>query len=134
VTDAITTLTSRHVRGSESSVGGAIDRSRIFITGNTVIDALLETARKKYSAQSTELRRALQRVGKNNIILLTAHRRENFGEPFRSICSSIRNLSTKFTTYHWINPVHPNPNIIKASSSAVGGPAQYSFDPSLELC
>ena len=76
-----------------------IDRSKIFVTGNTVIDALL-FARGK-----------LQNKGKRNKILITAHRRENFGQGILNIILAVKKLSFKYPDYQFIWPVHPNPNV-----------------------
>lgn len=76
----------------------------IHVTGNTVIDALLEMA-----ARSDEKPELLKRS--NRIALVTAHRRENFGPPIRSICAALRTLHDRFPDVSFVYPVHPNPNI-----------------------
>lgn len=84
----------------------------IYVTGNTVIDALLmakEMVRKKppvleglpSSLMATEER----------MVLITGHRRENFGEGFENICTAIRNLAERFPETHFVYPVHLNPNV-----------------------
>lgn len=94
---------------------------RIFVTGNTVIDALLWTAAGNRPVRSPALKTALQRAGHKPLILMTAHRRENFGAPFERIFSAIRQLSSAFPHHHWIYPVHPNPNVAGPARRRLGG-------------
>lgn len=75
-----------------------IDPASIFLTGNTVIDALLETAQKV---------EARPQVGR--MILVTAHRRENWGEPLRDICLAVRDLVEKNPDVRVVFPAHLNP-------------------------
>ena len=76
----------------------------IVVTGNTVIDALLMTASK-----NLELGIALDDT--KRLVLVTAHRRENFGEPFRIICRALRTLAEQNVDIQILYPVHPNPNV-----------------------
>lgn len=72
----------------------------IYVTGNTVIDALM-IAREKVMKTSDGKRR----------VLITGHRRENFGEGFEHICTAIKKLAVEFTDVEFIYPVHLNPNV-----------------------
>lgn len=76
----------------------------IFVTGNTVIDALLMVA-----AQNIEL--PIQIDSNKRLVLITAHRRENFGEPLRRICLAIQALAQRNPEVEFLYPVHPNPNV-----------------------
>lgn len=78
--------------------------SEIIVTGNTVIDALLMTA-----AQDLELAVPLDPA--KRLVLVTSHRRENFGEPFRNICRALRTLAKNNAEVQFLYPVHPNPNV-----------------------
>ena len=78
--------------------------SEIIVTGNTVIDALLMTA-----ARDLELSVPLD--SSKRLVLVTSHRRENFGEPFRNICRALRSLAESNPTVQFLYPVHPNPNV-----------------------
>lgn len=82
---------------------GVADRN-IFITGNTVIDALLTVA-----AKNIEL--PVQIDPTKRLVLITAHRRENFGEPLRNICLAIAALAQNNPEIEFLYPVHPNPNV-----------------------
>lgn len=98
-----------------------IDGSRIAVTGNTVIDALMETSRHCDN-------HAPKLVPGKRLILVTAHRRENFGEPFAEICRAIRRLADMRSDVEFLYPVHPNPNICNAAAALLG---QH---PRIRLC
>ncbi len=91
-----------------------ISEEKIFITGNTVIDALFiardKIKNKKVSIPGLSIDFTVQ---ENSIILITGHRRENFGEGFLQICQAIAELADKFTQYNFVYPVHLNPNVRK---------------------
>jgi len=90
-------------------LGEGIDERSIFVTGNTVIDALLEAVRTEYDFGEGPLARI---PWDKRIILATAHRRENFGEPIRAICEALRRLAERYANdVHIVYPVHLNPNI-----------------------
>ena len=85
-------------------------------TGNTVIDALL------YTINSSEeiLPENLKLDNSKKMILLTAHRRENFGEPIREICKSVLEIVNKFDDIEVVYPVHLNPNVQKPVHEILG--------------
>lgn len=91
-----------------------VDEATIHVTGNTVIDALL-MVKAKLDADSTlsvELasRFPFLRDGAR-LVLITGHRRENFGDGFERICTAIRDLSNEFPDADFVYPVHLNPNV-----------------------
>ena len=77
----------------------------IFVTGNTVIDALSTTVRREYSHPE------LTAAAGYRLVLLTAHRRENIGEPMRNIFSAIRRVVAEHPDVYVIYPVHRNPEV-----------------------
>lgn len=86
-----------------------ISESSIYITGNTVIDAV------KYIAGK-------EKIEKKRQILITAHRRENFGTKMENMLNAIKFLAEKYSGYHFIMPVHPNPSVtekVKATLSCI---------------
>lgn len=85
-----------------------ISEDKVHITGNTVIDALIEIAKKPCNWNDDSLRTL---DPDRPIVLITAHRRESFGAPFRNLCEAIRDLSTRFPGYQFVYPVHLNPNV-----------------------
>ncbi|MDO5691395.1 MAG: UDP-N-acetylglucosamine 2-epimerase (non-hydrolyzing) [Pseudomonadota bacterium] len=91
-----------------------IDPKNIFITGNTVIDALLWTKEKIESSKHLEekINKKFHFLRENaRMILITGHRRENFGSGFERICHAIRDLSLEHPDVDFIYPVHLNPNV-----------------------
>jgi UDP-N-acetylglucosamine 2-epimerase (non-hydrolysing) len=87
----------------------AIDDRHILVTGNTVIDALRAVAAQPYAWESGPLA-VLPRD--RRLILVTAHRRENFGEPLLEICGALRDLAARYAgNAHLVYPVHHNPNV-----------------------
>jgi UDP-N-acetylglucosamine 2-epimerase (non-hydrolysing) len=86
-----------------------IPAESIFVTGNPVIDALNYVAAQP---EPEEIRQVVQRLGipGKRLILVTAHRRENFGEPFENICGAIRELAGRGDA-EIVYPVHLNPNV-----------------------
>lgn len=96
-----------------------IEENKIFETGNTSIDAL------KYILKKENLYNLNENTGyyisnkfKKKIILITSHRRENFGEKFLNILEAIKDLSIKFPNVDFVYPMHLNPNIRKPIQKA----------------
>jgi UDP-N-acetylglucosamine 2-epimerase (non-hydrolysing) len=83
--------------------------NKIAVTGNTVIDALLDVANRSFSKEGTVLERIPDDHKK--VILVTAHRRENFGEPINNICKAIKSIALQRDDVLFVYPVHLNPNI-----------------------
>jgi UDP-N-acetylglucosamine 2-epimerase (non-hydrolysing) len=102
-----------------------VPREQIFLTGNTVIDALLEVAGRSQA----EL--PIGNEGRR-LILVTAHRRENFGEPLREICRTIRELADRYDDIHFLYPVHPNPNVQSVVFESLSDHPQIELCPPLE--
>jgi len=95
-----------------------VDESRIYITGNTVIDALKTTVRKDYEFFTPEL----QNIDFENrkIITMTAHRRENLGKPLEQICNAVLRIAKEFSDVTVIYPVHLNPKVRETAFSILG--------------
>lgn len=107
---------------------------RIAVTGNPVIDALNEiSARPAPPEISALLAEKGIRKGGRKLILVTAHRRENFGQPIEAICGALRTLAEKYSgSIHLIYPVHLNPNIQGPVNRLLGGIANITLMPPLE--
>ena len=82
-----------------------IDVSKIFVTGNTAIDAMKTTVDKKYSNEIFDW------VGNDRMILLTAHRRENLGDPMRNIFKAVKKIIDEFPDIKVVYPIHLNPKV-----------------------
>lgn len=107
-----------------------IPPQHITVTGNTVIDALYAVVEKIQQDQSLsgELTERLQaagydplRIGQGRrLVLITGHRRENFGEGFRNICRAIKTLSEKYPEVDFVYPMHLNPNVRRPIAEVFG--------------
>lgn len=95
-----------------------IDEDSIYITGNTVIDALKTTVREDYQFSDDTLR-SLDFEGKK-IILMTAHRRENLGEPLENICTAAKNIIESHPDTELVYPMHLNPKVRETARSILG--------------
>lgn len=84
----------------------------IYVTGNTVIDAFSYTVKKNYIFQNAKLKHVS--FGKRRIVLVTAHRRENLGQPLINICQGIKRLSRDYPDVDFVYPVHLNPAVREA--------------------
>lgn len=86
-----------------------VERAAILVTGNPVIDAMLMAARMSYDPASGALAGI---PWERRLVLVTAHRRENFGKPLENICLALRDLARAYAGgVHIVYPVHPNPNV-----------------------
>ncbi len=99
-----------------------IEDNMIFITGNTVIDALLQTVGKDYSFTDPKLIEVLENDSK--IILLTTHRRENWGQPMKNIFQAVKELLSKHKDITVVFPIHKNPQIRKLANEILGNLAR----------
>jgi UDP-N-acetylglucosamine 2-epimerase (non-hydrolysing) len=95
-----------------------VNPKNIFVTGNTVIDALSYSVNKDYVFSSDTLNKIIDQDKK--IILVTMHRRENLGEPMKSACHAIKNLALSYKDYNIIFPVHLNPKVQDVAQSILG--------------
>jgi UDP-N-acetylglucosamine 2-epimerase (non-hydrolysing) len=88
-----------------------IQSENIIITGNTVIDALLSTVKKDFKHE------VLSSYVYDKLLLITAHRRENFGQPLEDICKAIRILAESHPRFLFVYPVHMNSNVQKPANT-----------------
>lgn len=97
-------------RAVQTLLDEKVPRQKIVLTGNTVVDALLEAARLEPDWSEGPLS-GLDRS--RPIVVVTAHRRENFGHPLEEICEAIGDLARMFSPHgvQWVFPVHLNPNV-----------------------
>src|SRR5262245_45924313 len=94
-------------------------RENIFVTGNTVIDALQNIAGREYDLDTGPLANLPR---DKRWVTITAHRRESFGAAFRELCLAIRHLALEFTgDVHFIYPVHLNPNVLRPVNEILSG-------------
>ena len=114
----------------ENLIREGISPDKIFVTGNTGIDTLFLIR----ESHKDKLEKQLLKLGFSNnekIILVTAHRRENFGEGIKNICKALIKISQKFSEYKIIYPVHKNPNIKNVVTSLLSGAENIVLLPTL---
>lgn len=99
----------------------------IFVTGNTAIDALKTTVREEYSHP------ILDQTAGSRMILLTAHRRENLGEPMENMFRAIRRITEEFQDVQVVYPVHLNPVVRQAAELHFGGSDKVHLIEPLEV-
>ena len=99
----------------------------IFITGNTAIDALKTTVQESYHNP------VLEKVGKDKLILVTAHRRENLGEPMRHMFKAIKKLVDEFLDIQVVYPVHLNPVVRSIATEILGNHPRIHLIEPLEV-
>lgn len=120
------TLTQHHFvptqDSKESLLKENIKPENIFVTGNTVVDALLLASDKieKSKALQEKIKNNLFFSEKQKIVLVTSHRRENLGTAFKNICNAIKQLAKKHPDVSFVFPVHPNPKILKSAKEHLG--------------
>lgn len=117
-------------RAARALADEGIRNDYIFVTGNTVLDALrLTLATMKRKKRNTSPRRA--RKG-TKLILVTAHRRENFGRGIDEICAALLDLVERNDDVEIIMPVHPNPAVKKPVERALSSHPRITLSPPLE--
>lgn len=99
----------------------------IFVTGNTAIDALKTTVKEQYSHP------ILEKIGSDRMILLTAHRRENLGEPMRHMFRAIKRLLQEHDDVQVIYPVHLNPAVREVANEILGNDPRIHLIEPLEV-
>ncbi len=108
-------ITDFHFAPTENArnnlLGEGIPPDSIFVTGNTVIDALLWIRQRVNECPPDLPGGLIERIEGKKIVLVTGHRRENFGEGFEHICHAIRRVSESFSDVLFVYPVHLNPNV-----------------------
>ncbi|MCC5909659.1 MAG: UDP-N-acetylglucosamine 2-epimerase (non-hydrolyzing) [Clostridiaceae bacterium] len=95
-----------------------IQEEKIFVTGNTVIDALLQVVKKDYLFEDDRLNKIDYKNKK--VIVMTCHRRENWGEPMENIFHAVVEITKKHKDVAVVFPVHLNPNIRKMATEIMG--------------
>jgi len=107
-------IARRHFAPTQSArqnlVREGVDPSTIVVTGNTVVDAIALTKHEWLDAPAT-LRLPSTYDGTRPFVLVTCHRRENFGEALLGICRVLRRLCERYEQYQWVFPVHLNPAV-----------------------
>lgn len=107
---------------SKNLINEGVDPQKIVITGNTVIDTLMQVVNKihgdvllkeQLTKKLLEMGYNVERLSNRKLILITGHRRENFGEGFLDICRALKDLAQKYPLVDFVYPMHLNPNVRK---------------------
>ena len=114
-----------------------VDEKQIIVTGNTVIDALQMVVKRlaednalanEVATKITQMGYDVQRLdGNRRMVLITGHRRENFGEGFLNICHAIKHLAEQYKNVDFVYPMHLNPNVRKPVLEILGEKAENVF-------
>ena len=108
-------------RSASNLLAEGLPSSQVHVTGNTVIDALLDVSERANGI-------GIPLDPGKRMVLVTAHRRENFGAPFEAVCRAIRRLANANPTVQFLYPVHPNPNVHDTAHRMLSG------HPGIILC
>ena len=119
LTDRISTYYYAPTQKNRDNLIGEGIRDNIFVTGNTVIDAFQYTVSDHYAFHESSLQNI--DLSERNVILVTAHRRENLGKPLRQICGAIRRLAAEHPDALFVYPVHLNPAVRETVFPMLGG-------------
>jgi UDP-N-acetylglucosamine 2-epimerase (non-hydrolysing) len=104
-------------------LGESVSKETVWVTGNTVIDALdIMVPKVRETMPSFPADFPVDSISSGRkMILITGHRRENFGAGFESICRAIKTLAEKYPTHDFVYPVHLNPNVLKPVNEMLAG-------------
>lgn len=105
-------------RNYDNLASEKVDPSTIYITGNTVVDALQTTVHDNYEFKDETLKNI--DWNSKRVIIMTAHRRENLGKPLENICSAVRDIVLKHEDVEVVYPVHPNPSVREVAFKILG--------------
>jgi len=104
----------------ENLLKEGINSENIYVTGNTVIDALLATVKKEYEFTDRTLNQILNANKDKRLILLTTHRRENLGEPLRQIYQALAQILAEHPDTYVVFPMHKNPAVRRVVAEVLG--------------
>lgn len=123
----------------ENLLKEGVKEDSIFVTGNTVIDSLFWTLKKidNDKDQTNLVKNILNKYlnfnwEKDKFILITGHRRENFGNSFLQICNALKELSIQYPYVHFVYPVHLNPNVQEPVNRILKGISNIHLTPPLD--
>lgn len=118
------------LNSKQNLLNEGIKEENIFVTGNTVIDAMEYTVEKNYVFNTEELNHI--NFKEKKVIMVTAHRRENWGEPLENICFALKELSQKYHDIEIIYLVHLNPIVKETAYKILGDEERVHLLPPLD--
>jgi len=120
----------------QNLLGEGVPESRVVVTGNSVIDAIQMVADRPPTPEVRALLSSLglqEKTGGRRLVLITAHRRENFGRPLENICLALRSLAETYgNAVQFVYPVHLNPNVQEPVKRLLGGIPNLTLLPPLD--
>ena len=133
----ISVLSSFHFAPTQRAINfllaEGIPRRSIFLTGNTVIDALFATlSRIREEKFVPGILFFLPNDDHHKLVLVTAHRRESFGQPLKEICEALKMIAEKHQDVQIIYPVHPNPNVMGPAYSLLSEKERIKLVPPVD--
>ena len=121
----ISQLSDYHFAPTEQAkallVREGIDPTRVYVTGNTVIDSLLWVRERVRNSPPALPQALVEAIDGQNMVLVTGHRRESFGVGFENICRAIREVADVCSNIMFVYPVHLNPNVREPVMRILGG-------------
>jgi UDP-N-acetylglucosamine 2-epimerase (non-hydrolysing) len=132
IIDSLSDLYFAHThKAKQNLLKEGVSQSKIEVTGNTVIDALLNVSTKQFDPRGTILENLL--LNGRRLILVTAHRRENHGGPLLDVCDAIREIAIRYRDDVWfVYPVHLNPNVQRTVYQILKGIDNISLIPPID--
>ena len=118
LTGRIATLHFAPTENNKKNLENENIKEEVFVTGNTVIDAFSTTVKKDYEYKDEDLKKIDFTV--KRCILMTAHRRENLGEPLRNICNAVKRIIMEYPDIEVVYPVHMNPAVRETAQEILG--------------
>jgi UDP-N-acetylglucosamine 2-epimerase (non-hydrolysing) len=109
------------VHAQQALLDEGTDPDTVFVTGNTVIDALLLTQEKVTKQTPAQLLPLQQKIGDARVVLVTGHRRESHGQGFENLCQAIRTVADDVEDVVFVYPVHLNPKVQDPVNRILGG-------------
>ncbi|HRY29213.1 MAG TPA: UDP-N-acetylglucosamine 2-epimerase (non-hydrolyzing) [Elusimicrobiota bacterium] len=104
----------------------------IFVTGNTGLDALRLALANIRAGRFRSPRGRFRRFEREKFVLVTAHRRENFGKPLADFCRAVADVARRRPEVHFVYPVHPNPHVLGPVRKFLSGPRNVHLLPPLD--
>ncbi len=120
------------IQAKTNLLNESVSNDNILVTGNTVIDALIDSVEKVQSLENEEINSLKSKLNlQEKIILVTGHRRENHGQGFLNICKALKLIAEKYQEIQIVYPVHLNPNVQKPVYEILGGVKNIILIPPL---
>jgi UDP-N-acetylglucosamine 2-epimerase (non-hydrolysing) len=108
-------------------VAEGIAPAQVLVTGNTVVDAVQIVRANRSGSLQDELMRGLKLDAGRPVVLVTCHRRENWGRPLLGICAALAELADAYPQHQWLLPMHPNPVLRSTYATVLGARPNVSL-------